>query len=88
MIEKSLLTSINKPSEQLPEYLTKPNRLKNFFCIFFFFYLGFLLQTITNHRTVGEGGRHFFKSSLQLTPASQALTTLVRRLLQTAHLCT
>ena len=36
MIEKSLLTSINKPSEQLPEYLTKPNGLKNFFCIFFF----------------------------------------------------
>ena len=36
MIEKSLLTSINKPSEQLPEYLTKPNRLNIFFCIFFF----------------------------------------------------
>ena len=30
-----------------------------------FFYMGFLSQTFTNSRTAGEGGGHFFKSSLQ-----------------------
>ena len=38
-----------------------------------FLYLGFLLQTFMNHRTEGEGGRHFFNSSLPLPPASQKL---------------
>ena len=42
-----------------------------FFC--FLFYLSFLLRTFTNHRTVGEGGRYFFNSSLPLSPASQTL---------------
>ena len=42
----------------------------------FFCYLGFLLQPFTNHRTAGEGGRHFFNSSLLLPPASQALRRL------------
>ena len=37
---------------------------------FFFFYLGFLSRTFTNHRTAGEGGGHFFNSSLPLSPAS------------------
>ena len=32
----------------------------------FFFYLGFLLQPFTNHRTAGEGGGHFLNSSLRL----------------------
>ena len=41
------------------------------FC--FFFYLGFLSQPITNHRPAGEGGRHFFNSSLALPPVSQTL---------------
>ena len=36
----------------------------------FFFYLGFLSRTFTNHRTAGEGGGHFFNSSLPLSPAS------------------
>ena len=36
-----------------------------------FFYLGFLSQTFTNHRTAGEGGGHFFNSPLPLPPASQ-----------------
>ena len=31
----------------------------------FFFYLGFLSRTFTNHRTAGEGGGHFFNSSSQ-----------------------
>ena len=44
---------------------------KDFF--FFFFYLGFLSRTFTNHRTAGEGGGHFFNSSLPLPPASQAI---------------
>ena len=39
----------------------------------FFFYLGFLLRTFTNHRTAGEGGRHFFNSSLAIPPTSQTL---------------
>ena len=40
---------------------------------FFFFYLGFLSRTFTNHRTAGEEGGNFFNSSLPLPPASQAL---------------
>ena len=39
-------------------------------CIYIF-YLGFLSQTFTNHRTAGEGAEHFFISSLALPPASQ-----------------
>ena len=38
-----------------------------------FFYLGFLSPTFTNHSTAGEGGGHFFHSSLPLPPASQTL---------------
>ena len=41
--------------------------------LFFFFYLGFLLRTFTNHRTAEEGGGHFFNSSLPLPTASQTL---------------
>ena len=33
----------------------------------------FLTQTFTNHRTVWEGGGHFFNSLLPLPPASQTL---------------
>ena len=36
-----------------------------------FFYLGFLSQPFTNHRTVWEGGEYFFNSSLPLPLASQ-----------------
>ena len=42
--------------------------------VVFFFYLGFLLRTFTNHRTAGEGGGHFFNSSLPLPSASQTLS--------------
>ena len=31
-----------------------------------FFYLGFLSQPFTNHRTAGEGGGQFFNSSLPM----------------------
>ena len=41
--------------------------------LFFLFYLGFLSRTFTNHRTAGEGGGHFFNSSLPLPPALQTL---------------
>ena len=41
--------------------------------ISFISYLGFLLQPFTNYRTAGEGGGHFFNSSLPLPPASQTL---------------
>ena len=40
---------------------------------YFFFYVGFLSRTFTNHRTAGEGGGHFINSSLPLPPASQTL---------------
>ena len=43
------------------------------FIFFFFFYLGFLSRTFTNHRTAGEEGAHFFISSLPVPPASQTL---------------
>ena len=39
----------------------------------FFFYLGFPSRTFTNHKTAGEGGGHFFNSSLPLPPTSQTL---------------
>ena len=39
----------------------------------FFFYLGFLSRTFTNHRTPGEGGGHFFNSSRPLPLASETL---------------
>ena len=41
------------------------------FTPFAFFYLGFLSRPFTNHSTAGEGGRHFFNSSLPLPPTSQ-----------------
>ena len=44
-----------------------------FIYLLFFFYLGFLSQPFTNHRTAGEGGTHFFNSSLPLPPASHTL---------------
>ena len=34
---------------------------------------GFLSRTFTNHRTSGEGGGHFFNSSLPLPSASQTI---------------
>ena len=39
----------------------------------FFFFVSFLSQTFTNHKTAGEEGWHFFNSSLPLPPASQTL---------------
>ena len=41
--------------------------------LLFFFYLGFLSRTFSNHRTAGEEGGHFFNSSLPLQPASETL---------------
>ena len=45
----------------------------NIYVNVFFFYLGFLSRTFSNHRTAGEGGGHFFDSSLPLPPASRTL---------------
>ena len=39
----------------------------------FFFYLGFLSQAFTNHRTAGKGGGHFCNSSLALLLPSETL---------------
>ena len=48
-----------------------------FFSFFFFFFcrvfLGFLSRTFTIHRTAGEGGGYFSKSSLPLPPALKHL---------------
>ena len=41
-------------------------------CIYIF-YLGFLSQTFTNHRTAGEGGGLFLISLLPLSPASRTI---------------
>ena len=43
-------------------YNLSKNEKKNLFWgnFFFFFHLGFLSRTFTNHRTVGEGGGDFF----------------------------
>ena len=43
----------------------------SFYFVLFFFYLSFLSQPFTNHRTAGEMGVHFFNSSPPLSPASQ-----------------
>ena len=55
----------------ISSYIFKESIKSLKFC--FFFYLGFLLRTFTNHRTAEEGGGHLLNSSLPLTPASQAL---------------
>ena len=45
--------------------INNKNKTNNIVWIFFFFfYLGFLSRTFMNHRTAGEGGGHFFNSSL------------------------
>ena len=52
-------------------------RVSSFIYIYIYIYIvdqGFLSQTFTNHRTVGEGGGHFVNSSLPLPPVSQTLT--------------
>ena len=41
--------------------------------LFFFSIWVFHSRIFTNHRTAGEGERHFFNSSLPLQPASQTL---------------
>ena len=38
-----------------------------------FFYLDFLSQPSTNHRTAGEEGEHFFNSSLPFPPTLHTL---------------
>ena len=43
------------------------------FELIFLVYLGFLSQLFANHRTAGEGGGHFFNSSLPPPPVSQTL---------------
>ena len=59
-------------------FRTLPNIYNKVFCqnskqLFLFFYLALLSPTFTNYRTAGEGGGHFFNSSLSLPPASQTL---------------
>ena len=64
---------------RIQSHLLKKSLMENvIFCtllpkFFFFFYLGFLSRTFANHSTAGEGGGHFFFSSLPLPPASQTL---------------
>ena len=51
------------PFKDLIKKVNLPERIS-------FFYLGFLSQPFTNHRTAGEGGGHFFNFSLPLPPDS------------------
>ena len=51
----------------------------------FFFYLGFLSQTFTIHRTAGEGGLYPFNSRLPPSPVSQTLRHQPGRLMQTRN---
>ena len=60
--------------------LLKPsfNYLKNIFITnfmlpIFFFYLGFLSRTFTNHRTAGEGGGHFLSPHYHFHPLHRHL---------------
>ena len=57
---------------QIFEQLNKIS-ISLFHLIVFFFYLDFLSQPFTNHKTAGEGGGYLFNSSLPFPPASQAL---------------
>ena len=68
VVDKTFGASRNFRSEQLRVMQTQVS--KRFFS---FFYLGFLSRTFTNNRTAGEGGGHFFNSSLPLPPTPQAL---------------
>ena len=51
----------------------------------FSFYLGFLSQTFTTHRTAKEGRDYCFKTSLLLPPASQTFRHWPEDILQRAH---
>ena len=53
----------------LSSYIGLVSNFRNFFFFLFFFFP----RKFTNQRTVGEGGGHFFNSSLPLSPASQTL---------------
>ena len=75
----SQITNVNSTLFGTLEMLDRSFKLKImlnntaalFLFIYLFFYLAFLSQTFTNHRTAAEGGGHFFNSSLPLPPASQ-----------------
>ena len=66
LIEVSQLnTSINPHSSVATEnlsywFMILKMKGSNFFFSFFFFYQGFLSQTLTTHRTAGEGRGAFF----------------------------
>ena len=60
---------VKTETEKLKSKTNTFNHMK----LIFFFYLGFFSQPFTNHGTAGEGGGHFFNSSLPLPPASQTL---------------
>ena len=63
----------------------------SFYCVIcrsmFFFYTVFFSRPFMNHRTVGDGGKHFFNSSQPL-PLTSDIQKLAGWLLQTAHFCT
>ena len=57
------------------------------YLFFFFFYLGFLSRTFTNHRTAGKGEGISLTPHYHFHPLHRHLV-LAGRLLQRAHLCT
>ena len=72
-----LVVQIGRKIISPQKYKNTRSNYSNIFIVlgafFFFFYLGFLSRPFTNHRTAGEGGGHFFNSSLPLPPVSQTL---------------
>ena len=64
---------LNMRNKLVMSRLVQINQPCSFFLFFFFFYLGCLSRTFSNHRTAGEGGGLFFNSSLPLPPASRTL---------------
>ena len=79
--DPSIFTSIAPPIRQVKQKQLSFSSIEIFQLSFsclnsqsLFFYPGFLSWTFTIHRTAGEGGGYFFKSSLPLPRASQTLT--------------
>ena len=65
---REVISQLLKRGEPTMHYLLFAHSFSFFL---FFFYQGFLSRPFTNYRTTGEGGGHFFNSSLTLPPASQ-----------------